>query len=291
MKKLLALLGCLFALTSLSFAQGVTVGLSLDQEQFLAGETLIIKVRVTNFSGQVLDFGHDDFWLTFSVEDSRQFAVPTRGSVPVKGLFTLQPSEAGTRQVDLAPHFELSKVGRYFVTATVNLPQWGRSIQSKSTSFDIISGNKIWTQDFGMPNDGDSAALPELRKYSLIQTSHSKTLRLYFRLTDAKEERVYRVFPLGNLVSFSDPVGRLDRFSNLHVLYQSSGRAFTYCLLSPDGLLICRETYEQTGNRPHLRAEADGRVAVIGGVRRFMPSDLPPPLTLTQPADAKPIQP
>jgi hypothetical protein len=292
MKKLLALLGSMFVSISLGWAQGVTIGLSLDQEHFLAGETLIVKLRVTNFSGQSLELGHDDQWVTFAVEDSRQFSIQRRGQVPVKGVFTLQPSEAGTKRVDLAPYFELNKVGRYFVTARVHFPQWDHTIQSKPVSFDIIGGNKIWEQDFGLPQlSQDSTESPELRKYALIQTTHTKVIRLYFRLTDAREERVYRTFPLGNLVSFSNPVARLDRFSNLHVLYQSAGRIFAYCLVTPDGLLMSREAYEPTNTRPVLRAGEDGRIFVAGGARRIMASDLPPPFTLTQPPDATSIQP
>jgi hypothetical protein len=287
MKKMLASLGCLLVSITLGTGQGVTVDLTFDQEQYLAGETLIVKVRVTNFSGQVIELGNDDHWLALSVEDSRQFAVPRLGSAPVKGAFTLQPTQSGTRRVDISPYFEFNRVGRYFVTATVFLPQWSSVIQSKAASFDIIGGNKIWEQDFGMPSSPEATgATPEIRRYALIQTTHSKTIKLYFRLTDQSEERIYRVFPLGSLVSFSNPVSRLDRFSNLHVLYQSGGRTFTYCLISPDGLLICRETYEPTNTRPELRPSKDGHISVAGGARRFMASDLPPPVTLTQPPDA-----
>ena len=54
-----------------------------------------------------------------------------------------------------------------------------------------------------------------------------KELVLYFRLAEAASERVQKVFPIGALVSVSSPQGQLDKFNNLHILYQFSARGFS----------------------------------------------------------------
>ena len=51
MKRFLALLGCCFLLAPAVMAQGVSVDVVLDQDQYLAEESLTAKVRITNFSG------------------------------------------------------------------------------------------------------------------------------------------------------------------------------------------------------------------------------------------------
>ena len=52
----------------------VTAEVTLDQDQFLPGETLVAAVRITNRSGQALHLGAEPDWLSFSVE-SRDGAV------------------------------------------------------------------------------------------------------------------------------------------------------------------------------------------------------------------------
>src|SRR5829696_4855097 len=123
MKAVFMVLGLMLAVVPAVSAQGLSIEVALDQEQYLPGETLPIRVRITNFSGQDLRLGGDDTWLTFSVEDSRRIAVPRLGAVPVKGEFSLEPSMTGTKRVDLAPYFDLTTPGRYQVSATVVMPQ------------------------------------------------------------------------------------------------------------------------------------------------------------------------
>jgi hypothetical protein len=291
MKALLATLGLVMAAAHSVAAQGIAIELVLDQEQYLPGESLPVRVRITNFAGQNLALGKEEGWLTFSVEDSRHLAVPKQGAAPVKGEFSLEPSMSGTKRVDLSPYFDLTTPGRYYVTATVTIPQWGQALSTKATTFDVIKGSSLWEQDFGVPGTGDGGSLPEIRRYALLQTLHSKALRMYFRLTDSRERQIFKIYPLGQMVSFSNPEPQIDKFSNLHVLYQSGGRYFVHCLMNPDGVLLARETYEVAATRPVLRAEKDGRITVMGGERRFMSDDLPPPLSSTAPANAKTDQP
>jgi hypothetical protein len=288
MKFVLAMLGCMAAAISVS-GQGFSVQLVLDQDQYLAGEALPVRVRVSNFSGQKLRLGAEADWLTFAVENAQHLDVTRQGTVPVLGEFSLEPSMTGTKKADLAPYFDLSRSGRYYATATVTVPGLKQSLQSKPVPFDIINGSSIWEQEFGVPGTAQGDGTPELRHYALIQTLHSKTMKLYFRLTDYRENRVFSVFPLGTMPSFGRPEPQLDQFSNLHVLFQTSARLFVHCLVNPDGVLLARESYEITSSRPALRAEKDGRVTVAGGTRRIMPTDLPPPLPTPTP-NAKPDQ-
>src|SRR6266496_341741 len=127
MRCFLPIAGCCFAFTAVVSAQ-VQVELTLEQDQFLAGESVLVGVRITNFSGQTLHLGEDSDWLHFTMEGRDNEFVPTSGNVPVRGEFAVESSSVATRRVDLAPCFALSKPGRYSVAATVKLKQWDKEL-------------------------------------------------------------------------------------------------------------------------------------------------------------------
>src|SRR5258708_6709856 len=141
-------LGLLLASVSWLPAQ-VSLELQLDQEQFLRNETLPVKVRIGNLSGQSLRFGEETNWLTFSVQSIDGSIVLKRAEVEVGSEFTGESGTAATKWVDLAPAFSLSNAGRYRVTATARLRNWGREITSKPKHFDIVNGARLWEQEFG----------------------------------------------------------------------------------------------------------------------------------------------
>lgn len=268
-------------------AQSVSVEVMMDRQYFLPNESLVAKVRVTNYSGQTLILGKDPDWLTFSVEGKKEYVVAKLGNVPVVGEYNLDSSRTGTKAVDLAPYFDLSRPGHYTVIASVKIPQWGQTIQSQAKGFDIVRGGRLWEQEFGLPsNPADPPARPEIRRYSLVQTTQQNGLLLYFRLSDATDTKVFRIFPIGAMVSFSRPEPQIDKFSNLHVLNQFSARSFIYSVVNPDGLLIVRETYDYSDSKPRLRAVEDGRINVAGGVRRIKSDDIPPAIAPNSTANA-----
>jgi hypothetical protein len=113
----------------------------------------------------------------------------------------------------------------------------------------------------------------------LEQVSYLRTqLRLYLRLTDANHQTI-KVFPLGPMVSISDPEPKIDRANRLHVLYQHSARGYLYFVISPEGELVRRETHEITSSRPRLQRDESGEYFIAGGARRYLASDLPAPET------------
>lgn len=267
----------------------VTVEVTLPQEQFLPGEAIIAAVHITNRSGQKLHLGAEKDWLSFSVESRGDFVVARLGDIPVSGEFDLDSAKVATRRVDLAPYFALTQPARYSATATVKIPAWDREINSSPKNFDIIHGASLWEQEFGVPAaTGDTNATPEVRKYILQQANYLKgQLRLYLRLTDASEDKSFRVFPIGQMVSFSRPEGQVDHSSNLHVLYANGPHSYSYTVFNPDGDLVVRETFDYTTSRPRLHVDQEGKISVAGGVRRLTPKDLP----TTKPATTEPPAP
>jgi len=292
MKRLPFIFG-LTLLPLLSAPAQVSVEIVLNQEQFLPSESVPVAVRITNRSGQTLHLGADANWLTFNVESADGFVVAKNSEVPVTGPFDLESSQMAVKRADLAPYFSLSQPGRYRVTATVRIKEWNAEAASPAKSFDVINGAELWSQDFGLPAPAGATNLaPEVRRYTLIKASYLRLqLRLYVKVSDPSGVRVFKVSPVGPLVSFSEPETKLDRLSQLHVLYQSGAQAFTYSVVNPEGAITRQEIFDYYNSRPRLSVNDRGDVAVAGGVRRVKPAELPqvkPPGDLPPPGRAKP---
>ncbi|WCJ60084.1 hypothetical protein NXS98_02870 [Fontisphaera persica] len=258
----------------------VTVELRSAQEQYLLGEPVVMIVEISNQSGQPVELGKEPDWLTFAVEMRNGAPVAQPGKLALPGPFRLESAQLGRVRLDLEPAFRLDKLGNYLVAASLKVPGWAEPVSSGTTSFTIIRGTVLWEQEFGMPADGLTPAThraPEVRKYTLLQANTVKQLRLYVRVSDPATDKIYATFPVGALVSFGRPERQIDRYSNLHILHQNGARTFNYVVVNPSGRLGLRETYEVTTSRPHLRADADGKVFVSGGQRRPSATDLPPP--------------
>ncbi|HXS67196.1 MAG TPA: hypothetical protein VN761_00035 [Candidatus Polarisedimenticolia bacterium] len=267
----------LFLLSAARLSAQMTVEVLTDQNQFLAGEAMPVTVRITNRSGQTLVLGRGEGWLKFVIQARDGFVPFQNGEPPVAGEFTLQSSERANVRVNLAPYFRLPKAGHYNIIATVTIPEWKRQISSDPKGFDIISGAKLWEQDFGVPKaPGDTNAAPEMRHYALQEANYLRShLELYAQVTD-DIGKINKVIPIGPMVSFGQPEAKVDKVSDLHVLYQNGPRTFSYTVINPNGEIVLRQTYEYT-TRPQILPDNNGNLTVVGGQRRFTREDFPPP--------------
>ncbi len=282
MKRTALLLALIAAAAGSAHAQSgaVSAELQLSQDQYLPDEDLQLRVKITNRSGQPVTFAQDDSWITFSVVGENNFIVPKTSEMPVSGQFTLLSGQSGSREMNLAPYFDMRRQGHYRISATIKIAQWNVVIPCKPVSFTVANGlplHGLVNLQFGVPPPaGDSNAMPEIRNYSLIKVAYLDNLKLYFRLTD-NAGRTLRVFPLSGMLSFSEPEAQIDRSNNLHVLMQTGARAFTYSVVSPEGRLMARQIYDYSATRPVLRPTDDGGIFVGGGQRRLTEGDYPPP--------------
>ncbi len=273
---LFLILWAAFATEIRAQVSAVTIELELDQKQFLSNEDVRVAVRITNRSGQTLQLGKENDWVTFTFAGRNSYVVSQISDVPVVGEFSLASAKTGIKRVNLTPHFNFRQPGKYEITATVKIAQWDKSITSRPIAFDVISGTTLKELDFGVPTTATNVQ-PEMRKYILQQAVYLSEMKLYFRLTDATSTTTFRVFPIAPMTSFSQPETQIDMQSNLHVLHQIGARAFNYCVINPDGEIIARQVHDYTSSRPTLKANSEGKIFVVGGVQRISSNDLRKP--------------
>jgi hypothetical protein len=265
----------------------VSVELVMDQEQYLRDESLPVRVRITNRSGRTLTLGREVDWLTFAVENRDGHNVRRIAEPAVKEEFTVESSMVATRRVDIASCFDLGLPGMYRIVAQVKIPEWNQELLSAGKSFEVVRGAPLWEQLVGVP--GTSGA-PEVRRY-VLQQANVKRLTLYARVTDENDQKTFKVFPVGPMVSFSRPEAQVDRESNLHLLFQTGARSFSYSMITPQGDVTLRQRHDYAGSRPVLRATDDGRILVAGGQRMFANDDLPPPLSANSTNNVSAVRP
>jgi hypothetical protein len=273
--RLLVIAG-IVSLSLLGARAQVTVDLVLDQEQFLRDESVPVKVRITNRSGRTLKLGGAADWLSFTLESREGRNIARLAEAAVKEEFTVESSMVATRQVDIAPLYNLALPGRYSISAEVRIPEWGQEIPSKPKTFSVIGSAPLWEQVVGVPG---TSGVPEIRKY-VLQQAQVKQLKLYVRVTDQNDIKTFKLMPVGQMVSFSRPEAQVDKESNLHLLFQSGARAFIYAVVTPQGDLILRQRHDYARTRPTLRLTEAGRIAVAGGQRFFSKDDFPAPIPI-----------
>jgi hypothetical protein len=282
MRKLAILLIAWAAVVPFAQAQpnGVSIQLQLDQDTYLPDEDLQLKVHIVNRSGQPIVLGDDNEWITFEILGQHQSIVSKIGDLQVKGPFTLPSGEAVTKEFNPTPYFGFRQPGVYTIGATIRIPQWKQQVSCKPVTFTLAEGltlANLGNLSFGVPPPpGATNATPEVRRYSLVRITLMDQMKLYFRLTDAGG-RTLRVFPLARMVSFGSPEAQMDRFNNLHVLFQTGARTFDYSVIDPNGNLLARQFHEYTDSRPALHLAEDGSIFIAGGRRLLTVSDFPPP--------------
>lgn len=271
MQKFLSL--CVLLAGILAARAQVTVEIQLDEQQYLRGEAVPLRVKISNFSGQTLQAGEDADWLAFLVTGEDGKAVRATATMPPVKPFTIESAKTVALRVDLAPYYDLQAAGRYAVSARIKFNQLEKEFGTEPKKFDIISGVKVWEKEVGVPG----RTPPVVRKFALQQATFFKETRLYARVTEGSDSGIVGVVPLGALPSAGRPEAAVDSSSQMHVIFQAGQRNFIYSIITPEGDLIIRQTHEITATRPRLRAEADGRIVVSGGARKISANDLPPP--------------
>lgn len=279
--RIVPLLVAALCLGSAARAQ-IELRLATEREFFLPGEELDVAVKVANFSGGPLTLGEQPDWIRFTVERSDSGVVNKLSEVSESGSFTLEHATVGTLHFDLMPHFVLDRPGNYRVVAQATTPKSAEIYSSEAKSFEIVSGVRL------NPDRVLGVTLPDgtivKRKYILQQVNFLRKLQLYLRVTDGEENRIFKVTKLGPVVTFDPPRWVVDRQNCFHVLHRIDANTSAYHMFEPDGQAVRRELHRYTTTTPELRVNEAGEVAVIGGVRRPSPGDIPAPGTNRPPA-------
>ena len=254
-----------FLLPVVSIHGQLATSLSLNKKTYVAGETVIAEVIITNHAGRDLTLASTRAlpWLAFVVTNNRGNPVPTR-QLNAFGAIKIKAGESLAKQIDLTQLFLLDSQGNYAVTAVVRDPR--EVIQGASTNrvlFNLNPGRTYWSQKIGVKSDAGAGT----RIFKLITFSDSQKTQLYAQVVDAETGVQMRTFPLGDALMLRRPMVTLDRAQRMHVMFLATPTMWVHCQVSADAKLVDRDIHQRAGQGdPVLMAYGDGSVRVVNSI-------------------------
>lgn len=263
MKTAVALLAALFA-AGTAQAQ-IQVELKFARLQYVAYEPVFASVQITNLAGRDIELQDTagQHWFGFEVTagEGRFLAGETQMSEPP---LRIESGKSVTRKVNLTPLFPVQDLGAYHVRANVFFGDLNRFFYSQTKVFQVTDARPIWQRTVGIPEGMPGAG--SSRTYSLLSNRFPDHTKLYVRVEDKSTGAVYTTYPIGRVIAFDEPQAELDRANQLHVLHCAAPRTWAYSRIGLNGQLLSRATFMETKSRPHLARNAQGDVAVKGGM-------------------------
>ena len=264
--KYLALLIGISMLSATSVMARIGIDVKTEYPSFIRYEPIEVTVTMTNYTGNVLDFGTKD-------NPSGHLKLIIKGNsagaqqvVRKTGVTAGLKFEAGsTRQISFQINnmYNFQQTSTYSLKAQVGHKRLKYDYQSDTKRFDVRSGIKIWNNEVGVPDGGNSDQIAK-REYTLLRVHFSKDDIYALRVED--DNHVYNVFRLGKFIYGGKPECEVDAVSNLHILKRVKSNLFVYRVFNCSGEQMERTFYVTSQNRPELyREDESGTVSVIGG--------------------------
>ena len=243
----------------------INVSLEIPRRLFICYEPIIATVKITNLTGRDLTLAdaEPNKWFSFEILNSTGDPVP-----PIAPNYHLQPltipmGQTVRRKVNLVNLYPVTDYGVYHIKAVVYFPQMDKFFTSDPVPIEVTEGQLLWSQKVGIP-DGQANA-GQYRTFSLLSFRHEDNI-LYVRIEDEGAGVVYGTYPLGRLIDGYPPEAQVDLLSQLHILQMIQPKEYLYTRVGADGSILGQQDYTDLKTRPRLDRNADGDVAVGGGI-------------------------
>jgi hypothetical protein len=252
-----------FATTS-AVAQ-IQIQLKFPRLQYIAYEPVVANLVITNLAGRDVDL-HDaagQAWFGFEVTGGEGASIAPISNVSTEPL-SIGAGKSVTRKINLAPLFAVHDFGTYHVRAHVYFADLNKFFYSQTKVFEVTEARPIWQKTVGIPAEGDARG--NTRTYSLMTNRFPDHTSLYVRVEDKDSGMVYATFSLGQVIAFDQPQTEFDRSNQLHILYCSAPKSWSYARVGLNGELVSRAAFSETKTRPRLVQSEDGMVKISGGM-------------------------
>ena len=243
----------------------LATSLSMDKKTYVAGESVIAEIIVTNHSGRELTLASTRAlpWLSFVVTNTKGNPVPTR-KLNVFGSMKIKAGESLAKRVDLTEYFLLDNQGNFAASAVVRDPT--AAVQSASTNrilFNLYPGKLYWSQKIGVSDNATNYT----RELKLMTFSDGQKTHLYTKVIDGRTGIAITTFSLGEVLLLRKPMVTLDGKQCMHVMFLGTPSMWVHCQVSADGNLLGRDRHQRSGQGdPVLMAYGDGSVRVMNSI-------------------------
>ena len=244
----------------------IIVGLEVDQQLYVMGESVAVEVTVFNRAGRdiILDGPGDQSWLAINLTNPAGQLISKVKSKKREKAVIVRAGEALKRKIRVNDYVEFDDYGNYGLTASVYFPEKRSFFASKRLRISITDGQVFWEQVVGVPQGTPGAG--SYRKYQLMTYNSTERTELYARIRDDTGNFDYGTFSLGTIILYRDPQVTVDGENKLHALYMAAPRTYRHVIIDTAGKIISQKIYEEDGsNRPRMLVSQLGGVNIRGG--------------------------
>jgi hypothetical protein len=241
----------------------VGVAISMQQNQFMAGEAAQFQCTITNHTGNNLILSNVGQlpWLEVNViRSGGQPATQFQRANP--GPIQIPAGQSVAKTIDVNSLYNIREAGTYRVSVVVRTDANENSYSSNSVLFHTINLRPDWSHKFSLSGAKDT------REFRMMNFTNNKQTMIYVQVIDNKTGTPLRTLNLGKALLFRKPQAAIDKQQNMHVLYLASPEFFLYARIDSQGRFLGRELYTPgAGGDPRLMTFADGSVKVSSGIK------------------------
>ncbi len=244
----------------------IATSISINKREFIAGESVIAEVIVTNHTGQELTLAGSTAqpWLTFVVTNNQGNPVSIL-KPNTFGAMKIRAGESLAKRVDLTEYFLLNTQGNFAVFASITDPQ--NRFSSATTNrllFNLIPGRTYWSQKVGI---SDNKRVTETREMKILTFSNGEKNQIYAQVADGASGVPLRTFLLGDMLTLRKPMVSLDGQRHMHVMFLSTPAMWVHCEIDADGKMVKRDIHQSPAKGdPVMMAYGDGSVRVVNSI-------------------------
>ncbi len=237
----------------------LAVHIAPQRQDFLIGEQIILKLTMSNTSDQSIVLDNDDMrkWLHFTVTGANSPDGVQALASPRFPKVTMTPGSTRSFELNLKPYFNFAVPGDYKATATVRMPDKETTYSSNRAHFTLTFGSSM--RSFNIQNKGRKLQLHT----KLLNTSNMDCL--FGQVVDMNSGLAINACYLGRYLNFISPIILLDGGQNMHALFQSTPKYYTYSVMTPDGKRAKYQIYRRTQGPLDLVVTGAG-VTVVGAI-------------------------
>jgi len=243
----------------------VSVQLSIPEHFYVAHESIVATVSLTNNSGRDLTFADTDQyqWFAFRIKSSEGRVIAPRDGRPHLNSITVRAGETVKRSVDLNALYEMGEYGIYAVKAEIFESGADKFYATRPANIEVTEGRLLWKKVAGVPDGMPEAG--RMHVFSVLAHQRGNDNLIFVRVEDDQDGRVFCTFPIGRILEGAKPEMQLDSANNLYILQLYGQKAYILTKVSPNGKFLGQTNYSAEKTRPEFRKLADGTLQLIGG--------------------------
>ena len=267
----------LFLGALLSLHAQVNLALTPMKTDMVPGDPVIVKVKITNVSGQTLNLKNvgKNPWLSIHAvigNDEDLSNLRIINSPPLK----LEAGKSTTTSINVSQLYDMTREASYKLYAVVSNPTDGQNYVSNKAYINIRGGVPIWSQIVGIPKGYPGAG--GSARYSVLSLSPKQGSDLYVKVEDVSSGQIVRCARLGAWERFGKPLVRVDATNKLHVLFLNTATIYAHATVDVSGKFGKFQFYKRMeSTSPSLKNDANGNI-FVSGAAPFDPTVRPDPI-------------